>query len=125
VFDTVNLEVAFHRINDYWSPKIVGAFDGSYVKLVKLKGEFVWHRHPAEDELFLVMRGDFVLRLRDWDVPVRTGELIIVPRGVEHLPVAQAEAHVVVIERKSTVNTGDAGGPRTVEPEWIQTRSLA
>jgi mannose-6-phosphate isomerase-like protein (cupin superfamily) len=119
VFDAVNLEAMFHRIDDYWSPKIVGEFNGSYVKLVKLKGEFVWHRHEVEDELFFVVKGSFVVHFRNRKVPVGAGELVIVPRGVEHMPIAQEEAHVVVIERKSTVNTGDAGGPRTVEPEWM------
>ena len=90
-----------------------------YLKLVKFQGEFLWHRHEAEDELFLVTRGAFVLRLRDREVPLKEGEFFVVPHGVEHMPVAREEAHVLLLERKSTVNTGDAGGERTVTPEWI------
>ena len=119
MFDKVNLDEAFERFDESWKPKIVGELDGSYVKVVKFKGAFVWHRHEQEDELFLVVRGGFTLRLRDRDIPLRAGELVIVPRGVEHMPVAQEEAHVLLIERKSTVNTGDARDARTTSPEWI------
>jgi len=119
MFDKVNLDEAFARFDESWKPRIVGELDGSYVKVVKFKGEFVWHRHAREDELFLVVRGGFTLRLRDRDISLRAGELVIVPRTVEHMPVADEEAHVLLIERTSTVNTGDAQGPRTVDPAWI------
>jgi len=119
MFDKVNLDEAFARFDESWKPRIVGELDGSYVKVVKFKGEFVWHRHALEDELFLVVRGGFTLRLRDRDISLRAGELVIVPRNVEHMPVADEEAHILLIERTSTVNTGDAQGPRTVDPAWI------
>ena len=90
-----------------------------YLKLVKFQGEFLWHRHETEDELFLVTKGGFTVRLRDRDVRLREGEFFVVPHGVEHMPVAPAETHVLLLERKTTVNTGDAGGERTVPPEWI------
>ena len=116
---TVNLAEKFGRFSEHWKPKIVGEVNDFYIKLVKFQGEFLWHRHETEDELFLVSRGAFTVRLRDRDVPLREGEFFVVPRGVEHMPVAREEAHVMLLERRSTVNTGDAGGERTVEPEWI------
>ena len=116
---TVNLAEKFGRFSEHWKPKIVGEVNDFYIKLVKFQGEFLWHRHETEDELFLVSRGAFTVRLRDRDVPLREGEFFVVPRGVEHMPVARGEAHVMLLERRSTVNTGDAGGERTVEPEWI------
>ena len=115
----VNLAEKFGRFSDHWRPKIVGEVNDFYIKLVKFQGEFLWHRHAQEDELFLVVRGGFTVCLRDRDVPLREGEFFVVPRGVEHRPVASEEAHVMLLERRSTVNTGDAGGERTVAPEWI------
>ncbi len=117
--DKVNLEEKFARFSEYWKPKIVGEVNDFYIKLVKFEGEFVWHRHEDEDEFFLVTKGEFTIQLRDREVPLREGEFFIVPRGVEHKPVARKEAQVMLIERKSTVNTGDAGGARTVVPDWI------
>ena len=111
---SVNLAEKFRLFDDYWSPKIVGELNDCYVKLLKLKGEFVWHHHDAEDELFLVAKGRLLLRFRDRDLWVHEGEFAIVPRGMEHLPVAEQEAHVLVMEAKATVNTGDAPGDRTV-----------
>lgn len=99
---------------DYWSPKVVGELNDSFVKLVKLKGEFVWHHHDAEDELFLVIKGALLMRLRDRDVRVEEGEFIIIPRGVEHVPVAEDEVHVLLLEPKSTLNTGNVVNERTV-----------
>lgn len=115
----MNLEEKFARFSEYWKPKIVGEVNDFYIKLVKFEGEFVWHRHEDEDEFFLVTKGEFTIQLRDREVPLREGEFFIVPRGVEHKPVARKEAQVMLIERKSTVNTGDAGGARTVVPDWI------
>jgi mannose-6-phosphate isomerase-like protein (cupin superfamily) len=115
----VNLEEKFRNVAEPWTPRIVAEVNDFFVKIVRLKGEFVWHRHESEDELFLVTKGAFTVRLRDRDVRLRDGELFVVPRGVEHMPVAEQEAEVVLIERKSTVNTGDAGGERTVDPEWV------
>ena len=94
--------------------------NGQHVKLVKFQGGFVWHKHDAEDEMFLVLRGEFDMEFRDRTVRLREGEFLIVPRGVEHRPVAKEEARVMLFEPVSTVNTGDAGGPRTVpRPERI------
>ena len=112
--DRVNLAAKFRLFDEYWSPKIVGELNDSYVKVVKVKGEFVWHHHELEDELFLVVKGRLLLKFRDRDVAVGEGEFIIVPRGVEHLPVASEEAHVVLLEPKSTLNTGDVRNARTV-----------
>jgi len=111
---SVNLAAKFRLFDDYWSPKIVGELNDHYVKLAKVKGEFVWHRHEAEDELFLVVKGRLLLRFRDGDVWVEEGEFAIVPRGVEHLPIATEEAHVMLLEPKSTLNTGNVRNERTV-----------
>ena len=116
---TVNLADALSRITETWSPRIVGAVNDVHVKLVKLQGEFVWHAHEAEDELFLVLEGRLRLRFRDREAIVEPGEFIIVPRGVEHCPVADHEVHVLLLEPAATINTGNAGGERTREAEWI------
>ena len=112
--EKINLGEKFELFDDYWSPKIAAELNGQQVKLVKLKGEFVWHRHEAEDELFLVVKGRLLIRFRDREVWLGEGELIVIPAGVEHLPVAPEEAHVLLFEPASTLNTGDAGGARTV-----------
>jgi len=112
--DKVNLREKFALFTDTWSPKIVGELNDSYVKLAKFKGEFVWHRHENEDELFLVVNGSLVLKFRGHEVRLEAGELIIVPRGIEHLPVAEHKAEVLLLEPKSTLNTGDRNNARTV-----------
>jgi len=112
--ERVSLVEKLNSFQDYWSPKIVGEVNESFVKLVKLKGEFVWHHHEAEDELFLVVKGSLLIRLRDRDVRVEEGEFVIIPRGVEHLPVAEEEVHVLLLEPKSTLNTGNVANERTV-----------
>jgi mannose-6-phosphate isomerase-like protein (cupin superfamily) len=114
VIEKVNLAQKFGLFDEYWKPKIVGDLNDSHVKLVKVKDEFVWHHHDDEDELFLVVTGRLRIRLRDQDIDLSAGEFVIVPRGVEHLPVADAEAHVVLLEPKSTLNTGNVRGERTV-----------
>src|SRR5260370_28682046 len=91
--------------SDQWSRKIVGELNDAYVKLVKVQGEFVWHSHETEDELFLVLKGNLTIRLRDRDLHVGEGELVVIPRGVEHMPVAAEEAHILLLEPKTTVNT--------------------
>ncbi len=111
----VNLKEKFNRFNEYWRPKIAGELNGQYVKLVKLKGEFIWHQHEAEDEMFLVVKGRLCLQLRDREVWLDEGEFFIVPKGVEHKPVAEAEVHVLLFEPASTLNTGDKRNERTVE----------
>jgi mannose-6-phosphate isomerase-like protein (cupin superfamily) len=106
-------------VRETWSPKAVAAVNGFLVKVVKLRGEFVWHAHEAEDELFFVLRGRLRMQFRDREVALGPGELIVVPHGVEHRPVADDEVHVLLLEPATTVNTGTAGGERTREVEWI------
>ena len=103
------------EIQDYWDPRIVGERNGQHVKLAKVRGEFVWHRHQNEDELFLVLKGVLGLELRDGTVTLRPGELFIVPRGVEHRPVAEEEVHLLLFEPASTLNTGNVRNERTVD----------
>lgn len=109
----VNLAEMFGRFQDRWKPKIVGEVNDAHVKLVKLQGEFVWHHHDAEDELFLVVQGRLTLKLRDRDLVLGPGEFAIIPRGMEHLPVADEEAHVLLLEPKTTLNTGNVRNERT------------
>ena len=115
----VNLSQKFSLFHEHWSPRIVGELNDSYVKLAKLKGEFVWHTHEKEDELFLVVKGTLVIKLRERDLVIHEGEFAIIPRGVEHCPVAEEEVHVMLLEPKSTINTGDQVNERTVEAQWI------
>jgi len=117
--EVVNLEKKFGRFDEHWSPKILAKLNDYHVKAAKLRGEFVWHKHDETDELFFVTKGTLLLRFRDRDVTLGPGELLVVPKGVEHLPVAEEECEVLLIEPAGTLNTGDAGGARTVEPEWI------
>lgn len=116
----IALAEKFGRFADTWSPKILAGLNGQHVKAVKLLGEFVWHAHADEDELFLVVRGAFRMEFRDGAVDVGEGEMIVVPRGVEHRPVAEREAWVLLFEPAATVNTGDNPGARTVpQPAWL------
>jgi mannose-6-phosphate isomerase-like protein (cupin superfamily) len=118
--EKVNLAEKLTKFSKPWDPKIVGALNGQHVKLVKLQGAFVWHQHESEDELFLILRGSIIMHFRDRSVTVGEGELIIVPRGIEHRPEAPEEAHALLFEPASTVNTGNAPGAMTVESsEWI------
>jgi mannose-6-phosphate isomerase-like protein (cupin superfamily) len=110
----VNLAEKLSLFTDRWSPKIVGDLNDSYVKVVKVQGEFLWHKHDTEDELFFVVAGRLTIRLRDGEVDLEPGEFVIVPKGVEHLPVAAEEAHIVLVEPKTTLNTGDVVSERTV-----------
>ncbi len=114
MLEKVNLREKLSKVNACWSPKIVGELNDSYVKVVKLNGEFVWHYHQNEDELFLVVEGELRMRFRDRDVIVSPGEFIIVPKGVEHLPVAEGEVHIVLLEPKTTLNTGNVQNERTL-----------
>ncbi len=111
--EKVNLADKFSLFQEHWSPKIVGELNDSYVKLAKLKGEFVWHYHENEDELFLVVKGRLLIKLRDRDIWLDEGEFTIIPKGVEHLPVADEEVHVLLLEPKSTLNTGNVQNERT------------
>jgi|SRR6185437_1020829 len=116
----VNCAEKLALFTEYWAPRIVGELNGQQVKLVKLKGEFVWHHHENEDELFLVVKGTLRMRLRDGDIVLNKGEFLIVPRGVEHQPVAEEEVHLLLFEPASTLNTGNMRNERTIEhPEHI------
>ncbi|MBW2281579.1 MAG: cupin domain-containing protein [Deltaproteobacteria bacterium] len=118
--DKVNLAQKLGLFSEPWSPQIVGELNGQHVKLVKLRGEFVWHHHEHEDELFLVLTGRLTLHLRDGSVDLGPGEFAIVPRGVEHKPEARPEAEVLLLEPASTLNTGNLRNERTVaEPDRI------
>jgi mannose-6-phosphate isomerase-like protein (cupin superfamily) len=110
----VNLAQKFEEFREHWSPKIAGEVNDSYVKLVKFQGEFVWHKHDDEDEMFFVVKGRFTMRLRDCDLVVEENEFVIVPKGVEHCPVADEEAHVLLFEPKTTLNTGNVVNERTI-----------
>lgn len=116
----VSLAEKFAAINDQWNPRVVGELNGQQVKLVKLAGPFVWHHHQHEDEFFLVHRGSFRMEFRDRTVKLEPGDFLIVPRGVEHRPVADAEAEVLLFEPATTLNTGNVVNERTIwEPKHL------
>jgi mannose-6-phosphate isomerase-like protein (cupin superfamily) len=117
--EAIDIARKFGAFGEHWRPKIVGELNDSYVKLAKLKGEFVWHKHENEDELFWVIIGTLVIKLRDGGVILNPGQFVIIPRGVEHLPVAADEVQVVLLEPKTTLNTGNVANDRTVQAEWI------
>jgi mannose-6-phosphate isomerase-like protein (cupin superfamily) len=112
--EVVNLNEKLAKVKEPWSPKIVGEVNDTYVKVVKFTGEFVWHHHDNEDELFLVIKGRLRMKFRDREVTVTPGEFVIVPKGVEHMPVADEEVQVVLIEPKTTLNTGNVRNERTL-----------
>jgi len=117
--EKVNLADKFSLFQEQWSPRIVGELNDSYVKLAKLQGEFIWHQHEHEDEMFLVVKGKLCIRLRDGDLWLGEGEFVIIPRGVEHCPAAEEEAQVMLLEPKSTLNTGGIRSERTKGDQWI------
>jgi mannose-6-phosphate isomerase-like protein (cupin superfamily) len=110
----VNLADKLSKFQDYWNPRVIGEINDCQVKAVKLRGEFIWHHHHTEDELFLVVKGTLRMRFRDHETIVREGEFVIVPHGVEHLPVADEEVHIILLEPKSTLNTGNITNEKTV-----------
>ena len=112
--EKVNIAEKFSKITEYWKPYIGAELNGQAVKFDKLKGEFIWHHHDAEDELFLVVKGTLHMRFRDREEIVREGEFLIVPHGVEHMPVAEEEVHILLLEPKTTLNTGNVNNERTV-----------
>jgi mannose-6-phosphate isomerase-like protein (cupin superfamily) len=112
--EAVNLSDKFSRFSDYFNPRVIGELNDSHVKAVKFQGEFIWHHHDNEDELFLVVKGTLRMKFRDREAVVHAGEFIIVPKGTEHCPVADQEVHIVLIEPKSTLNTGNITNERTV-----------
>jgi mannose-6-phosphate isomerase-like protein (cupin superfamily) len=114
VIAPINLAEKLGRFDDYWNPRIVADLNDSHVKVVKVRGEFVWHRHADEDELFLVLRGTLTIELRDGAVTLGPGEMVVIPRGVEHRPVAAEEVHLVLIEPKGIKHTGDVESELTV-----------
>lgn len=113
--DKINLAEKFSLFNDHFNPKVVGELNGQLVKLVKFKGEFVWHHHDHEDELFYVVKGSFAMHMRDKIVTIREGEFIIMPRGVEHKPVADEEVEIILFEPATTLNTGNIINEKTVK----------
>ncbi|MFG2489770.1 cupin domain-containing protein [Streptomyces caniferus] len=115
----VNLADKLSQFSDLWSQKKIADLNDYEVKLAKLKGEFIWHTHDDTDELIMVVSGRLTLRLRDGEVELGPGELFVVPRGVEHCPVAEEETAILLFEPAGTLNTGDAGGPRTKAPEGL------
>lgn len=120
MIEKVNLAKKFESFSEQWTPKIVGDVNDFHVKLAKLQGEFVWHHHADEDELFLVVKGQLRLKLRDGELTINPGEFTVVPRGVEHLPIADEETHVLLFERNTTLHTGNVIDERTVaRPERI------
>jgi mannose-6-phosphate isomerase-like protein (cupin superfamily) len=117
--DKINLDTKLESFDELFAPKIVAKLNDYDVQLVKVKGEFVWHKHDETDDLFLVLKGRLTIQLRDGGVELAAGDLFVVPRGVEHCPRADEEAHVLLIEPSGTPNTGDAGGERTVAKQSI------
>ena len=103
----ISITEKLNLFNDYWNPRIVGELNGQHVKLVKAKGTFDWHKHEEEDEMFLVIKGNFKMDLRDGSIPIQEGEFIIIPKGTEHRPVANTEVHIMLFESATTLNTGD------------------
>lgn len=111
--DKINLNQKLSLFHEHWNPKIVGEMNDSYIKLAKLQGEFDWHHHDNEDELFFVVKGQLTIKFRDKDLVLDAGELVVIPKGVDHLPVAAEEVHVMLIEPKGTLNTGNVVTEKT------------
>ena len=119
-FEAINLAAKLQQFSDHWSPKVVAELNDYQLKLVKLEGEFVWHAHEHTDELFLVLHGQLRIVFRDGEVRLSAGEMYVVPRGVEHMPVADEECHVLLVEPRGVGNTGEAGGPMTAQGDvWV------
>ena len=119
MIQVVNLNEKLSLFSDYWSPRIVGELNDAHIKLVKVQGEFVWHHHDNEDELFLVLKGTLKIKLKEQDLTIHEGEFVIIPKGVEHMPVAEKEVHILLLEPKTTLNTGNVTDNKTVEAKWI------
>jgi len=118
--EKINLSEKFGLFNEYWQPKIVAECNGQHVKLVKFQGSFDWHQHENEDELFLVIKGAFEMQFRNKTIPLKEGELLVVPKSIEHCPIAEEEVHCLVFEPAGTLNTGDQVTSKTVEnPEIL------
>jgi len=118
--DKVNVKEKLKKFEQLWNPKIIGEMNELYIKVAKLKGEFVWHHHDNEDEMFYVVKGKLVIKMRNKDIKLEEGEFYIIPKGIEHLPVAEEEVHVMLFEPKSTLNTGNLRNERTQDNlDWI------
>ena len=118
--EKINFTQKLSTFRDHWSPKIIAQMNENHFKLAKIKGEFVWHSHPETDEVFIVLEGEFEMRLRDNTLHLTAGEMCVIPKGVEHCPAAQEECAILLVEPVGTVNTGDAGGELTAaHDEWI------
>ena len=116
----INFAEKFSLFKGHWDPKIIAQLNDYHFKLAKIAGEFIWHSHPETDEVFVVIQGEFEMQLREKSLLLQAGEMIVIPKGVEHRPVAQTECHILLIEPAGTLNTGDAGGDLTkTETEWI------
>ncbi|WP_407308970.1 cupin domain-containing protein [Desulfosporosinus sp. SB140] len=113
--EKINVQEKLSLFNEYWSPRIIGVVNESYVKLAKFKGDFIWHTHENEDEMFYVLKGVLTIKFREKDVLLHEGECIVIPRGIEHMPAAEKEVQVMLIEAKTTLNTGNVINERTVE----------
>ena len=118
--DVINLLEKFTLIKEQWDPKVITQLNDYHLKIAKIQGEFIWHSHPETDEMFQVIQGNMIIHLRDGDLILKSGELCVIPRGVEHKPAAKDECYILMIELAGTLNTGDAGGDRTIEDtDWI------
>ena len=118
--NVVNFQEKLALIQEQWSPRIVGQVNDYHLKIAKIQGEFVWHSHAETDEVFIILDGEMEIHLRDSVIPIKTGEMYVIPKGVEHKPVAESECSILLVEPAGTLNTGDAGGDHTVEnPEWV------
>lgn len=118
-YQPTNLKEKFSQFSEHWSPKVIGQLNDYQFKIAKVEGEFIWHSHPETDEAFFVIEGELKILFRDGEVVLEPGELFIVPKGVEHKPVAETECQILMIEPEETVNTGDKGGDRTVVPKSL------
>lgn len=120
LYQAVNIDEKLASFSEQWSPKIIAQMNDYHFKLAKIQGPFVWHAHENTDEVFIVLAGEMTMAFRDGDVPLKTGELLVVPKGVEHKPVAESECHIMLVELAGTVNTGDSGGELTAPADaWI------
>ena len=116
---TINFKDKFSKFSDQWSPKIIAQMNDYHFKLVRVEGDFRWHDHKNTDEVFIVLKGELRIDFRDGSVTLKEGEMVVVPKGVEHKPFAAKECKILLVEPAGTVNTGDAGGSQTAQDEWI------
>ncbi|MFZ7102496.1 MAG: cupin domain-containing protein [Peptococcaceae bacterium] len=113
--EKINLAEKLSLFNEFWSPRVISEVNESYVKVAKFKGDFIWHTHENEDEMFYVLKGILTIKFTDKDIRLQEGECIVIPRGTEHMPVAEEEVHVMLIEAKTTLNTGNIVNERTIK----------